>query len=165
MSRFLQNIEKYIAMAAFSIMVIMIIINVFSRYLFGRSFSSTEEISFIGFTYSVFFGICILYKKHALISIDVIVDKLPEAFRQRVIILNFALLTGVNLVLVYLSSKLTIDAWIRPTSALRIPYTFIYFPAVCAFAIMSAQSFVFLLEAVRRNKDIVQSPRTDTGPR
>lgn len=147
----LKNFERCVGAVAFSIMLLMVVVNVFSRYLFARSFHYTEEIAFIGFSYCVFFGACVLYRNHALISIDVIVERLPEKARRYVRIFNFFLLLVVTITLTLLSTHLSIGAWVRPTAALRIPYTFIDISATIAFAIMAFDSFRFLMKAIKSN--------------
>lgn len=145
----IKNFEELISSVAFTVMLMAVIINVFSRYFVGYSFSSSEEIAFLGFTYSVFFGLCILYKRNALITIDIIVDRLPHKARYIARIFNFALLTVANIYLIRLSTKLSIEAWVRPTAALRIPYSFIDMSATIAFIIMTYYSIRFLIDAVR----------------
>ncbi|WP_165452773.1 TRAP transporter small permease [Paenibacillus thalictri] len=158
MKWFIQHFEKLISSFAFAVMLIMVIINVISRYFFGHSFSYTEEIAFMGFTYCVFFGVCILYKNHALIAIDVIVDRLPPHARHAAKIFNFALLTIANMYFIYLSTKLSIGAWVRPTAALRIPYTFIDMSAAAAFVLLTLYSARFLIDAVRGKEAASTTP-------
>jgi TRAP-type C4-dicarboxylate transport system permease small subunit len=152
-----RNVEILVSSIAFTVMVTVVVVNVLSRYFLGKSFSFTEEIAFMGFTYCLFFGASLLYKNHALIAIDVIVDRMPRKLQRFVKIFNFALLTFVNAVLVYLSTVLSLEAWIRPTAALRIPYTFIDMSATIAFALMTLYSIRFLINAVRSIEDKVES--------
>ena len=160
MKKIVGNFEVIVSSTAFVIMVGVVIINVFSRFFLGRSFSFTEEVAFIGFTYSVFLGVCILYRKHSLIAIDMLVERLPEKLKQIARVLNFALLTVANIYLVYLSTVLTISAWVRPTAALRIPYSFVDFAATLAFSIMSIYSIIFLIKALKGDKDFDQPEET-----
>lgn len=149
MKWFIKNFEILISSIAFVVMLLAVILNVFTRYFIGYSISSSEEIAFIGFTYSVFFGVCVLYKSHALIAIDIIVDRLPQKAQYVARIFNFSLLTVVNMYLIYLSTKLSIEAWVRPTAALRIPYTFIDMSATIAFILLTYYSIKFLIDAIR----------------
>lgn len=146
---FIRNFEALISSVAFTVMVVVVVVNVLSRYLLGISFSFTEEIAFMGFTYCLFFGASLLYRNHALIAIGVVVEYLPSKLKRIVKIFNFALLAFVNAFLVYLSTKLSLEAWIRPTAALRIPYTFIDISATIAFTLMTLYSIKFLIDAIR----------------
>ena len=157
MKWFFKNFEKVISSIAFIIMLVIVIINVFSRFVFDHSFSFTEEIAFMGFTYTVFFGACMLYKEHSLIAIDIIVDRLPPKLKNPVRILNFALLTLANIFFIYLSLKLSISAWIRPTASLRIPYTFIDMSATIAFTLMAIYSIKFFIDSVKGKEEQILS--------
>lgn len=149
MKWFMRHFEEIVSGIAFVAMLGIVTVNVFVRYFFDQSFSFTEEIAFIGFTYTVFFGTCILYKTHSLIAVDIIVDKLPFRFKKVTAILSFALLTVVNVYFVYLSWILSIGAWVRPTASLRIPYTFIDMAATISFALMAGYSVKFLVDAIQ----------------
>ncbi len=91
MKSFFDKLIFVISSIAFSIMLIVICINVFSRFFMGKSFSSAEEIAFMGFTYCVMFGACILYKRHGLIAIDIVVERFSKKTKQVVNIATFAL--------------------------------------------------------------------------
>jgi len=149
MKSLIHKAELIVGCTAFFIMIAAVVANVFSRYLLGISLNFAEEIAYIGFTYSVFIGVCLLFKKHALIAIDVMTEKAPAQIKHALSIFNFFLLTILNAYLFYLAIKLTADAWIRPTAALRIPYTFIDFAAVYAFGQMSLNSAFFLIQTIR----------------
>jgi TRAP-type C4-dicarboxylate transport system permease small subunit len=156
MKWFIKNFEIVISSIAFTVMLLVIIINVFSRFVFDHSFSFTEEIAFMGFTYTVFFGACMLYKEHSLIAIDILVDKLPIKMRYAARIFNFALLTVANIYFVYLSTILSISAWVRPTAALRIPYTFIDMATTISFFLMTIYSIKFLIVSFKgREEDFI----------
>jgi TRAP-type C4-dicarboxylate transport system permease small subunit len=150
------HFEVFVASIAFAIMLLVVIANVLSRMIFSRSFGFTEEIAFICFTYSVFFGVVLLFKTHALIAIDFVVEKLPTKMRKITNILNFCILIGANAYFSYLSFILTMDGWARPTAFLGIPYTFIYLAALIAFALMLVYSIGFLIRMLQ-GKDIVTS--------
>lgn len=144
-----KHFEEIVSCAGFTLMLVMVTINVFARYVFSRSFSFTEELSYLGFNYSVFFGMCILYKNCGMISIDIVVDRLPKAAQRVVQTLTYLLLTAGNAIMVYYSGKLALEAWVRPTAALRIPYTFIDAAAVFAFIILTFYSIRFLIHVLQ----------------
>lgn len=142
--KFLDDWEMYIACVGFIIMCLAIIVNVIARFIFSKSFAWAEEVSYLGFSWSVFMGICTLYKNQAMISIDVIVDRLPKTGKRVIHIINFLILLVVNAIFTYYAAILTIEAWVRPTAALRIPYTFMDFPAFVAFLVMTLYTIRFL---------------------
>lgn len=145
----LAHLEETIACAMFALMVVMVGLNVIARFIFSKSFSFTEEIAYLGFAYSVFFGVCVVFKNNAMIAVDFIVDKMPQQVQRCINVLNYLLLTVFNMVMVYYSVILASQAWIRPTASLRIPYTFMDLPAVCCFGLMTFHSLRFLIKSIR----------------
>lgn len=159
MKQIRKNLEIFIASISFAMMLLVVIANVLSRIFFSKSFGFTEEISYLFFTYSVFFGAAHLFKNHALIAIDFIVEKLPPKIQRISLIINFLTVFLASIYLLYLSAILTIDGWVRPTSFLGIPYTFIYLAAFLAFSIMALYSLKFLITLLRgKNVSTFVSP-------
>lgn len=74
----LYKVECFISGAAFVVMVGVIAFNVFCRFITRSSYAWAEEIAYLGFNWAVFFGICVVYRNQGLISIDVLVDRLPK---------------------------------------------------------------------------------------
>ncbi|MDY3618485.1 TRAP transporter small permease [Agathobaculum sp.] len=147
--KFLGDWEMYIASVGFVVMCLAIIVNVFSRFVLRKSFAWAEEVSYFGFVYAVFFGVCTLYKNQAMIAIDVIVDRLPKAARRVIHIFNFTVLAIGNAFFTYYSYILTVQAWVRPTAALRIPYSFMDVAALISFFVMTLYSLRFLYWSIK----------------
>ena len=72
-------------------MVVLISLNVISRFLFATSFNWAEEVTYMLFNWAVFFGVVVVYRYQGLTAIDVLVNALPEKARRVVLILNYAL--------------------------------------------------------------------------
>jgi TRAP-type C4-dicarboxylate transport system permease small subunit len=142
-------IEILVSCTAFSVMVLMVAVNVFTRYVLGYSFGFSEEIAYLGFTYAVFFGICIVYKKKAMVAIDILVDHLPARVQAIVEIAVYGLLSLINAVMLYYSVKLSISAYSKLTSYLNMPYTYMDLAAVFGFALLTFYSVKFLIGSIR----------------
>lgn len=131
-----------------SVMICTIIIltsgNVFSRLLFKKSFIWTEEISYICFTWLVFFGASILYAKRGLITIDMVVDRLGPKGRRVIEVVTDIILFVTNIAFVVWSIKQTLSTT-RITSMLKIPYNVVYFGIVLAFLFMAYFSVRFMV--------------------
>jgi TRAP-type C4-dicarboxylate transport system permease small subunit len=149
MKKLVTHFNEIVSSITFTMTVLVVTVNVFSRFLFGHSFSFTEEIAFIGFTYSVFLGAVILFKTRAHVAIDIVVDKLPEKLQGIVTLLTYLLLFVANVYFLYLSTYLSIEAWIRRTAALDIPYTFIDLAAAYAFLVMAYYSLKFIIVIIK----------------
>ena len=149
LDKVLDNISKYISCTAFAAMVIVVVLNVFTRGVLSKSLLFAEELSYIFFIYSVFFGVCVLYKRMGLIAIDIVVDRLPELIKRFVSSITFALLFVVNLVLLWFSWGLAINSWARTTPSLGIPYFFNYISPTIAFLILAYYSLRFFIKQIK----------------
>jgi TRAP-type C4-dicarboxylate transport system permease small subunit len=147
--KIISKIEVGVAGAAFCVMVLMVAINVITRYIFGFSFPFSEEIAYLGFTYTTFFGICIVYKNKAMVTIDIVVNHLPDCIKYIFEIFIYTLLTVVNVLMIFYSLRLAISAYTKVTPYLRLSYTYIDIAAVMSFMLLTIYSVKFLFEAVK----------------
>ena len=137
----LYRIECVIAGLAFVVMVGVIVFNVIARYVMHSSFAWAEEISYLGFNWAVFFGICVVYRNQGLISIDVLVDHLPQKVQRVVQTLTFAVVGLANIALVIWGFQLAIQGMARTTASLAIPYFWMYIEIPIACLILMLCSF------------------------
>lgn len=137
----LYKAECVVAGFAFVVMVGVIVFNVIARYIMHSSFAWAEEISYLGFNWAVFFGICVVYRNQGLISIDVLVDHLPKKVQNVVQIATFAVVGLANIALVVWGMQLAIQGWARTTAALAIPYFWMYVEIPIACFVLMLYSF------------------------
>lgn len=137
----LYKAECLIGGAAFLVMVGVIVFNVLARFTTRTSFAWAEEISYLGFNWAVFFGICIVYRNQGLITIDVLVDRLPKKARHAVQVVTFAIVGVTNIALVIWGMQLALAGFARTTSALRLPYFWMYIEIPIACFILMLYSF------------------------
>ncbi len=145
----LSHFEEMISGVGFIVMVGSTSANVISRYCLGKSFAWSEEVTYLGFAYTICMGIAFLYKKNAMIAVDVLVSHMPPKIQHAFNLFNYFILLVANLFLFYLSVKLAAGAVTRFTTALRMPYTVIDTAAVLAFALTSFYSVRFLYWLMR----------------
>ena len=137
----LYKAECIIAGAAFIVMVGVIIFNVLARFITKSSFAWAEEISYLGFNWAVFFGICVVYRNQGLITIDVLVDRLPKKVQHAVQAITFAIVGVTNIALVIWGTQLALAGFARTTASLRIPYFWMYIEIPIACFILMLYSF------------------------
>jgi len=150
--RVLDNITKFLSCTATACMILIVVFNVFSRTIFSKSLLFAEELGYMFFIYSVFFGVCVVYKRMGLITIDIVVDKLPPLVNRIVLTFTFVLLFVVNLILLWFSWNLTIGSWTRTTPSLGIPYFFNYLSPTLAFLILAYYSLRFFMMEIKGEK-------------
>lgn len=157
---FLNNIPEIIASAAFIVMVCVVAVNVVLRFCFGKSLVWIEEVSALGFIWSIFVGAAACYKRGSLISIDILVSMLPNAAKKTMKMITCAFMIGVNVFLCYLSFKFSLSALTKLSLSLRIPYTCFDMAAAVGFGFMTVYAVRDLIFAVRgieiaRDEEIV----------
>jgi TRAP-type C4-dicarboxylate transport system permease small subunit len=147
--RLVRNFEAFISMAAFAIMVLVVSANVTIRFATGNSLVFTEEVAYLAFGYSVFFGVALLFRIRAMIAVDLVVDLFPPAVQRVVNIVNYLILIAVNGYFFFISAKLASVTWIRRTAFLEIPYFWINLAPTIAFGLMTIYSVWFLYLLLR----------------
>lgn len=153
LKRFIEGeskIEWIVSGAFFCIMMVMTTGNVFSRYLLSKSWPFAEELSYLGFTWSVFIGMGHCFRTRSLVAVDIFVDHMPKAMQKVSAVIADLILLISNCGLFYLGTKLAITGWTRRSVSLRIPYTFYYLPVVIVSVIMIITSIYFLSKHFRR---------------
>lgn len=141
--------ELLVAGVAFVIMLGVIILNVFSRYLFSKSVLSAEELAYMGFTWSTFAGVAWLYRTRGLIAVDVFFGLLPQRLQRIAASLVDLSLVIANGWFCWLSWQLASGGWIRKTPVLEIPYFWINLAPLLAFGLMTIYSVVHMVQDFR----------------
>lgn len=155
--RIADRAELIVAGLAFVIMLGVIIVNVFSRYLFSKSVLSAEEVAYMGFTWSTFAAVAWLYRTRALIAVDVFFDLLPRTLQRVLATLVDLALIAANAWFCWLSWVLASGGWIRKTPVLQIPYFWINLAPLLAFALMAIYSAVHMVQGLRR-RNLTEQP-------
>lgn len=138
-----------VAATAFVIMILVITLNVISRYLFKKSFNWAEEIAYLCFNWSVFFGVAIVYRYQGLTAIDLVVDRLKGRVRQAAVVFGYLLVSLTNAGLIIWGIQFSIVAWERKSPSLHIPYTFYDISIPLAAIMLLINSTKYLIKALR----------------
>src|SRR5690554_3818317 len=119
------NLDDIIAGVFLFALVVVTAIGVFMRYVAGDPLKWTEEVSLALIVWVVFLGASSVMKRNSHISIDFFVDFLPQKVRKYfdglVIIVNLIVLGY----LVILGYQLSMQAGVKFTAVLMMPYTYI----------------------------------------
>lgn len=134
------NIATVVSGMAFVAMVFFTSLNVICRYFFNYSFNWAEEITYLAFNWAVFFGTAVVYRYQGLTAIDVLVNRLPAKGRKAVMVFDYSLLLAINVSLVVWGFTFAMNAWIRKSPILGIPYFFFDVSIPLAAIIMAGYS-------------------------
>lgn len=138
--RILNGFEKAFVTISMVVMVILIFLQVFTRYVMGDAMSWTEEASRYIFIWLIFLsvGIAFVEKKH--IAIDIIMDRLPKTAQRVLQQFVYILLMGVSVFLLVQGLSLVeqMQTFNQKSANLQLPMWIVYaaLPVGFFFAIL-----------------------------
>lgn len=108
-----------------ALMSIIVFFNVVARYVFAKAFPWTEEISLFMFTWIIFIGALLAFKRHRHLGIDLLINVLPVIGRKVAALLSNILVGCCLLVLLEGGVNYYFQTVIWPAPATQIPYGYI----------------------------------------
>ncbi|NLC65497.1 MAG: TRAP transporter small permease [Clostridium sp.] len=151
----LLNFGEIISAAFLIIATIIVIANVFLRYVMNTGIWWTEEVVTGLFVWSVFLGSAAGYKRHKHIGVDFLLQKLPDGMQKIVTILVDTILIVINGYLTYLSIIYVSNSYMKPTAVLGISSVWISSSLLISFFLMTVYSIIFLVKTLQDKKQIV----------
>lgn len=126
MKTFLNNIELYIATICFFALMILLTLQVISRYLLQQSFTWMEEFATIMFVWMVYLGIsaAVTYRKH--LRIDVILNAVPFKVKRVMLIASNVIFALFNVYISVVMVNVIKLLGSSVTTMLRIPQALVY---------------------------------------
>ena len=140
----IKNLEEIIAAIAICIVVLAAFYGVISRYILNNPVNWSNELATISFTWAVFLGAAAAWKSNKHIHLYLVYNFLPNVLKKISDWLKILILTIFFVFALYLAIKFTITAYNKPTSILRIPFSYVDLPVVLFFIsliIRSLQKF------------------------
>jgi len=111
-------------------------INIFSRWIIGRSLGQLDEISLMAFVWTVYVGIGVLFNNDEHITMDFIIRRLPGKSRLALTVINLVIELGLSVLMVWLAVKLMGRSFIRTTNVCHVPYAFLQLSIAIGFGLM-----------------------------
>ncbi len=149
MKKFLEDFELYIGSIFLSITVVIVIMNVFTRYFLKFTYHWAEEVAVGAFVWTIFLGLANAYKTNHLIGVEALVKLLPPKGKQVVEFLTALLMTILSALMFYFSYKYVAGST-KITAALEISYAYINSSIVISFALITIYSLKFLVESFKK---------------
>ena len=157
-SRFEQSIE-YSLIVLIAIIVLLVLIQVCSRYLVQLPFVGIEELARLFFVWACLLGTALGVIQNRHISIDVLVRVFPSNLRSIASIMSRFMILFISAVMVIYGTQFTISKWAYPdySTALFYPRSFFYMPVPISGAIIFFYSFRDLFRTLFRAPDTKDS--------
>lgn len=141
----MDNLEEIVASAFIIVTTVLVVVNVFLRYVMKTGLYWSEEVSTACFVWSVFIGAAACYKRRGHVGVDVVVDRLGRGPRNVVkIAVDFILLflTGY---MAYVSVVYVSMSYTKPTPVLNISTAFISSSLMISFILMFFHTVKFIV--------------------
>lgn len=155
--RTINNLERGFITLSMLTMVILIFVQVFSRYVMGSAIGWTEEAARYLFIWLIFLsiGIAFVEKKH--ISIDLLLDRLPNPLQKalQLFVLFFVALLLVFLLIQGIDLIETMRKFQQKSATLQLPMWLVYaaLPVGFFFALIRIIQASFSLLTTTQQKD------------
>ncbi|MDA0349706.1 MAG: TRAP transporter small permease [Verrucomicrobia bacterium] len=149
LGRLFWNLDTFLSCVALVVVILSVSYGVLMRYLFGDPPVWTNELAAIAFTWLVFLGASVAFRKKMHIGIDLLVNHLSRQVRWMVgLTAHFILLVFLGYMVVY-GVIFSIESFAQPTSIMRLPNTCFYSAVPVSFALMLMHQFTILRGHVR----------------
>lgn len=148
MKDFLKKFELYLGSIFISITILVVIMNVFTRYVLKFTYFWAEEVAVGCFVWTIFLGTAAAYRQKALIGVEAIVVLLPKKIRKVVEFVVYILLTVLSGLMFYFSFGY-VSGSSKITAALEISYAYINTSIILAFGLMTIYSLMFTVQSFK----------------
>jgi TRAP-type C4-dicarboxylate transport system permease small subunit len=144
--RVLVTLNRWIIIAMMAVMVLLVFMNVVSRYIFNHSIIWAEEVSQYLMVWVAFLGAGLALRQGRHVAIEILQDRLPSKARRMTRHLVALLLILFMGILIILGFQFARFAWDQETPVLNIPQGIPYL-AVPIGALLLMTHLFFLYRA------------------
>ena len=146
----LKNLDAYIAGTLFAVTMVLVIMNVFTRYIFNFVIAWSEELATSCFVYTVFIGAawCLRTRQH--VGVDLLVDKLHGAARKIVHLITDIIILVLNSYITYLAVLFMRSSKAKTMPIMKISVNYLYAALLIGFGLMAIYSLVHCIEDVKK---------------
>ncbi|QNM16170.1 MULTISPECIES: TRAP transporter small permease [Fusobacterium] len=148
LKEFFQDFELYLGSVFISITILVVIMNVFTRYVLKFTYFWAEEVAVGCFVWTIFLGTAAAYRKKALIGVEAIVVLLPQKVRKFVQFIVYILMTVISGVMCYFGFQYVYSSS-KITAALEISYSYINSAIVLSFGLMTFYSIIYTIQSLK----------------
>lgn len=145
---FFKYFEEFVCAAFLVTMIVLVIVNVFLRYLFNYSIFWAEEIATICFVWCVFVGASATYKHKMDMGVDVLVTRTPRQIEKSIRFVVNLVLLAINGYIFYMAIVFTKIAWVKPTAVLGISSAAFNSALIVGFGLITFHTLRFIVRDV-----------------
>ena len=137
--KFIVNIDQYVSAVLFIVIMVLLFLQVVTRYVFRHSFTWTEELSVLLFVWMTYMGVssAVTYRKN--LRIDALLDVVPFRVKKLLLIISDVIFILFNLYLIVPFLELIGSIGGSRTPILGIPKAITYWLIPAILVISSAK--------------------------
>ena len=160
MPRWLDNIEEYILLVLFPLMVIVVFVATCVRYLTVMSLPWAEEVARYSMVWIAYIGASLGIKRNAHLGVEAVLLMLPQGTRKYFDYLRYLIIILFNVLIAYytfqiIQSQISTE---QVSPSLRIPMWFAY-GAVPVGAVLMAWRCIQMIGQVGKPAPAATSPK------
>ena len=160
MPRWLDNIEEYILLVLFPLMVIVVFVATCVRYLTVMSLPWAEEVARYSMVWIAYIGASLGIKRNAHLGVEAVLLLLPQGTRKHFDYLRYLIIILFNVLIAYytfqiIQSQISTE---QVSPSLRIPMWFAY-GAVPVGAVLMAWRCIQMIGQVGKPAPAATSPK------
>ena len=144
-----ENIEEIVASLLFIVTLVLVIINVLTRYVFRTGIPWAEEMATSCFVWTAFIGSAACYKMRAHVGVDILVNKLPLRTQNVVKIIVDIMMAFLCAYLFYLSCVYLKRSYRKPTAILGVSSAWVSSSLAISFVDMAVWSVIFIFRDLK----------------
>jgi len=131
--RILRHLEETVSGALLGLMVVIVAIDVFGRYILNQPLQGAGEAARLLFVWQVFLGSAAALDRGLHVGIEFIVDRFPARTRASVDLIVYGVVLAMIVIVGYMGWELAFDSVTKRFQMLDLPYTYalLGIPAGC----------------------------------
>lgn len=151
-------LEKYIAIPLLFFMFFMVLAQIFSRSVIGKSLRWTEEFSNTFFIWLIFISAAISFSRNEMVKLDFFLNIMPNKIKKIVLFLHNALFIMISLILIPYSFRAISLGSGRGLYTLPITWSYLYVPVMLFFIIILVLGIckIDLISLFRKKSKVVE---------
>ena len=153
MKKILKNLDAYFAGFMFAITLVVVVVNMFTRYFANYIIPWGEEVATTCFVYTTFVGAAWCLRTHQHVGVDLLVDKLPAGTRKIVHIITDLIILVTNGYITWLSYQFVASSSVKTMPILKISSVWLNSALILGFGLMTIYSLMNLVKTIREPAD------------
>ncbi|TFD53557.1 TRAP transporter small permease [Cryobacterium frigoriphilum] len=151
LKRIIDKVLEVVCIALFAGLVLLVVWQVFTRFVLSAPSSFSEELATYAFVWLVMFGTAYVFGERGHMAMDFVKNKLPLRVRTGAnVLIEVLVLTFAALVMVRGGSSSASLAWAQATGSIQIPLGYLYLALPISGVLIIFYSVYNILEIVRR---------------